>query len=77
MDCSVCTYTVCVCFQKLPGQVIEWCHPEACDHSSLPLFRQQFMPHSLFTALGMFHLKIQIELLKENLKLLSVSFPHL
>lgn len=27
------SFYVCV-----PWQVIEWCHPEASDHSSLPLF---------------------------------------
>lgn len=60
-------YTVCVCWGvcvgggNIPGQVIKRCHPEASNHCSLPLFGQQFVPHSLLTALRMFNLNTQTE----------------
>ncbi len=54
-------YIVCVKVHNVPGQVIEWCHPEASNHCSLPLFGQQFVPHSLLTALRMFNLNTQTE----------------
>lgn len=42
-----------------PGQVVKWCHSETGHHSSLPLFGEQFVPHSLLAALGMFNLNTQ------------------
>lgn len=42
-----------------PGQVVKWCHSETGHHSSLPLFGQQFVPHSLLAALGVFNLNTQ------------------